>query len=637
MRLIKYLIVVVAIAFATGVLQAQPTVDVPPSSATKCVGSSVTFTVEAEVGNPGDTLTYLWFFNGVVTSVTNQFYTIASVGPGDAGGYSVQVFDNSGNDTFSIAAMLTVNPLPTVSVDSPIICGDGSAVLAATTDASNPTYLWSPGGAITASISVSPGVTTTYTCLVTDGDTGCTASGSGTVTVTPAPLVSVDSATICLGDSAVLTVVTDADNLSYIWSPGGEITPSITVSPSSTMTYNVTIMDGVTGCIGSSSGTVTVNPNPTVTVNSTTVCAGGSNTLTATTDASSPSYVWSPGGATTASITVAPGSTTTYTVAVTDEVTGCSGSGSGTVTVAPAPIVSVNSKNICPEGSATLTATHNAVTPTFLWSPGGETTASITVSPATTTTYTVTVTDGACSAQASGTVTVQSVTTATGPTNQTVNQGESVTFTTTADGTGPFTYTWRKDDTLIQGPDGTPSYMIASATIVDAGTYQVEVAGACGIVTNIATLTVIIPPAITIEPADQALECHGGDAIFTVVAESTAPLTYQWFYNEDTLLTDQTNATLTVSNVVIADTGEYKVIVSNSAGSVTSRNAGLIVTDTIAPVIALIGQGTIQVECHGAFADPGATASDSCAGDLTSQIITTGSINPDLPGPYLLR
>jgi len=144
-------------------------------------------------------------------------------------------------------------------------------------------------------------------------------------------------------------------------------------------------------------------------------------------------------------------------------------------------------------------------------------------------------------------------------------------------------------------------------------------------------------PAITIEPADQAIECHNGTCHLYRRAESAAPLSYQWFYNNDTLLADQTNATLTVSNMVIADTGEYKVVVSNSAGPVTSRNALLVVKDRIAPVIALTGPGTIQVECHGAFADRGATASDSCAGDLTSQIITTGSVNPDLPGPYLLR
>jgi hypothetical protein len=57
--------------------------------------------------------------------------------------------------------------------------------------------------------------------------------------------------------------------------------------------------------------------------------------LTATSSASSPSYLWSPGGQTTASITVTTNSTTTYTVVVTDGTTGCANSGSGTVTILP--------------------------------------------------------------------------------------------------------------------------------------------------------------------------------------------------------------------------------------------------------------------------------------------------------------
>jgi hypothetical protein len=95
----------------------------------------------------------------------------------------------------------------------------------------------------------------------------------------------------------------------------------------------VTVTDGTTGCANSGSGTVTVNPLPTMSVNSATICAGDSATLAATTSASSPNYLWSPGGATTASITVSPASTTTYSVTVTDGVTGCANTGSGAVTV----------------------------------------------------------------------------------------------------------------------------------------------------------------------------------------------------------------------------------------------------------------------------------------------------------------
>jgi len=72
------------------------------------------------------------------------------------------------------------------------------------------------------------------------------------------------------------------------------------------------------------------------------VCAGGAATLLATTSSTNASYLWSD-SETTASITVSPGSTATYTVTVTDGVTGCANSGGGTVTVNPLPVITTSS------------------------------------------------------------------------------------------------------------------------------------------------------------------------------------------------------------------------------------------------------------------------------------------------------
>src|SRR2546425_7483561 len=59
------------------------------------------------------------------------------------------------------------------------------------------------------------------------------------------------------------------------------------------------------------------------------------------------------------------------------------------------------------------------------------------------------------------------------------------------------------------------------------------------------------------------------------------------------------------------------------------------VVDTTAPQLSLVG-GTETVECHGTFADPGATALDACAGDLTSSIVVTGSVDASTVGDYTL-
>ena len=110
---------------------------------------------------------------------------------------------------------------------------------------------------------------------------------------------------------------------------------------------------------------VTLTAPPTVGVNSTNIYAGGSATLTATTSASSPAYSWSPGGATTASITVSPSTNTTYTVTVTDGTTGCVGGGSGTVTILPSTNALLASLSLTPAGTlaptfASGTTSYNA-------------------------------------------------------------------------------------------------------------------------------------------------------------------------------------------------------------------------------------------------------------------------------------
>src|ERR1017187_9828711 len=148
-------------------------------------------------------------------------------------------------------------------------------------------------------------------------------------------------------------------------------TPTLSVADSGKQ-YQV-VVSGCAGSVLSSNATVTVNPLPTVSVNSATICAGASATLTATTSASSPSYLWSPGGATTASITVSPASTTTYTVTVHDGTTSCANSGSGTVTVNPAPTLTTDTTNqtACAGSQVTWSVAATVTGLTYQWQRDG--------------------------------------------------------------------------------------------------------------------------------------------------------------------------------------------------------------------------------------------------------------------------
>lgn len=60
------------------------------------------------------------------------------------------------------------------------------------------------------------------------------------------------------------------------------------------------------------------------------------------------------------------------------------------------------------------------------------------------------------------------------------------------------------------------------------------------------------------------------------------------------------------------------------------------VVDTTPPVITLLGANPMTVQCHATFTDPGATATDTCAGNLTSSIVTSGSVNTNVLGTYTL-
>ena len=140
--------------------------------------------------------------------------------------------------------------------------------------------------------------------------------------------------------TASVTVTNGLAPLTYTWSPtpgGGQGTPNATGLTAGT-TYTITVDDAY-ACIPAVSATATIGGPvaPTVTSTSSTVCAGQPATLTATPGTGGGTYSWSPGGATTSSITVSPSSTTTYTVSYT--VSGCTGTSTGTVTVNPQPTI----------------------------------------------------------------------------------------------------------------------------------------------------------------------------------------------------------------------------------------------------------------------------------------------------------
>ena len=163
----------------------------------------------------------------------------------------------------------------------------------------------------------------------------------------------------------------------------------------------------------------------------------------------------------------------------------------------------------------------------------------------------------------------------TQPVSRTINQGGTATFTVVATGTGPFSYQWRKGGTAISGATSA-SYTIVSAQASDAASYDVVVTNVAGSATSApATLAVIIPPAITLQPSDTTVT-QGSLATFSVTASGTAPFTYQW-RKGGVNVTAGTASSLSITAAQPSDVGNYDVILTNPAGSVTSGTAHLTV------------------------------------------------------------
>lgn len=96
-------------------------------------------------------------------------------------------------------------------------------------------------------------------------------------------------------------------------------------------------------------------------------------------------------------------------------------------------------------------------------------------------------------------------------------------------------------------------------------------------VDNLAVLVGAAPPSILTEPADTQVN-EGDLAELTVEAAGTEPLTYQWFRQTpggDVEVAGATAATLSIPSATLADSGAYKVVITNEAGQAESRYAQL--------------------------------------------------------------
>jgi sugar lactone lactonase YvrE len=203
--------------------------------------------------------------------------------------------------------------------------------------------------------------------------------------------------------------------------------------------------------------------------------------------------------------------------------------------------------------------------------------------------YSVTVSNASgslTSANATLSVTPIPVTIGSQPQAVAVADGGAASYSVTASGTAPITYQWRRNGVNVAGATGSTYVTPPLVLAVDNGAqYSVVVSNPAGSATSAAAGLVIDPVLAQITSNPSAVTVpDGAQAIFSVVARGTAPLSYQWL-RSGTPIAGATSSDLALT-ASFADSGtQIAVRITNPAGSVTSGTAVLTV-DPLAPSIS---------------------------------------------------
>ncbi len=350
---------------------------------------------------------YAWSGPNSYTSST-QNPSIA-LSPATATGVYTVTVTVAGGCTATAQTTVTVNatPTPTASNNGPLC--PGNTLNLTSTPAGADSYAWSGPNSFTNTAqnpsvtSIAPASSGTYTVTVT-ATGGCTATAQTTLSISGNVAVfPTSNSPICQNQS--LNLSASLPGASYAWSGPNSFTstiqnPTIANSPTvATGTYQVTVTSS-SGCTGSGSVSVVINPLPVIVITGdTTICSGQNTVLSAT---GGVSYLWSNTLA-FADITVNPIVQTTYTVTVTTDL-GCTSTASKTVFINVNPSIDnvVTTNEFCNKGNGQAIASVNSgLAPyQYVWSNGASNCAtSIMMS---TGQYSVTVTDdNGCSASAS--------------------------------------------------------------------------------------------------------------------------------------------------------------------------------------------------------------------------------------------
>jgi len=432
--------------------------------------------------------------------------------------------------TTTMSVTIGTNITPTFTALGPYCVGATPDALS-TTSTNSITGSWSP-----ASINTSTSGTTIYTFTPLVGQCAIVTTMSVTVSTAITPIFTA-LGPYCAGATPVTLSATSTNSISGTWSPA-------TINTAAAGTSIYTFTPAIGQCASTTTMSVTINANtiPTFTVLGP-YCVGATPGILPATSINSITGSWSP-----ATISTSASGTITYTF--TPAVGQCATSTTLDIIVNPLPAADAGPDvSICPGSATTLNGNGGG---TYNWSTGAMTNA-ITVSPASTSVYTLTVTSNGCTESDAVTVTISSnATVLLTPTNPSICTGASVLLSAT----GLNTYSWSPAADLSASTGSS-----VTASPVATTTYTVTGSDGAGC-TGSATITVTVAPIAAIASSTDE---NCGQSNGTVTVNASGPcggFAYLW----------NTPSQQTLQTVSGLPAGTYTVTI-NCGACVTTASA----------------------------------------------------------------
>ena len=601
-------------------VNSAPAITTNPASQTVTAGQTATFTAAAS-GTPAPTVQWQVSTNGGtsfsdMTGANSTTLTLTTALPMNGNQYHAVFTNPSGNIT-TTPATLTVNVAPSITLQP-----------------SNQTVNAGQAATFTATASGTPAPTVQWQVSTNGGTSFSDLAGASSTTL------SLTNTTASMNGNQYHAVFTNAS-----------------------------------GNVTTAAATLTVNFAPTITLqpSNQTVTAGQAATFTAAASGSpAPTVQWqvsTNGGTSFSDLAGANSTTLTFTTAlpmsgnqyhaVFTNASGNITTTAATLTVNVAPLVTLQPSNQTVNAGQTATFTAAATAtpaPTVQWQVSTNGGASFSdLAGANSTTLSLTNTTASMNgnqyhavfSNASGNVTTTAATLTVNfpptitlqPSNQTVTEGQSATFTAAANGSPAPTVQWQVSTnggasfSDVAGANSTSLMLTNTTSSMNGNQYHAVFTNASGnVTTTAATLTVNVLPLITLQPSNQAVTA-GQTATFTATATGTPAPTVQWQVSTNggtfSDVAGASSATLTITSATASMSGnQYHAVFTNVSGNITTTAATLTVN--FAPTITL--QPSSQMVTAGQTATFTAAASGTPTPTVQWQVSTNGGAFSDVPG-----